>query len=797
MQCFLCHKNFKLDDLIQHIKLIHARNVDQETLQCTKCLTIHSNLISYRRHLKNCLNNTCQIAEEIKIVDTVNEQNSIPKPTGKLELCDAIDHIENINVSQKELDLSLAIKTVEKATDNFVMTLLSHASLNRKLVQEIIMNVDQLQQNTFEIIKPYINETLAEDDSSRINSLLQSAICTLSNANYKTEHRRTKYLKKLNLLIPPNAYLIGNHLHSVTKKNITTIKTSVLEGQHISIYNTFKLLFEIPDVLQQAKNYVYGTRDNTQYKDFIDGALWKKLKQPFLNKTVFPLIMFFDDFECGDVLGSHSGINCIGGTYITPKCFDPTYLSQLVNIFPTLLFHTLDRTKFGNRMAFAPIIRELTQLETSGIEIVINNKSETIFFVLGLIIGDNKGCNSILGFTESFVSSRCCRFCTADRDTIRKLTVQCNDILRTVDQYDENTANINVPETGIKQTCVFNDIPSFHVVSNYSVDSMHDILEGILLYVMAKINYNLIYVKNIFTLDFLNSKIKCFNYGHLINSNKPSSITKEHLQRGYLRMSASESLLFVKTFRFFVGHLIPNDNDEWKLYLKILEIVNIIFSNTIPKACVQQLKILIQEHNEMYIALFGNLKPKFHFLIHYPTVIQESGPPKHFSALRFESKHSELKTISSSIKSRINLPKSIATRYQLKLSNRFLKQTGIRSIETYSKLKLIKNDKFFCANSYEVLRYSNHGKTYYINSIICIEKGDIWPKFAKIKRIVVKPKLIFFVKQINILYFDEHFLAFLVVDNSEMLYKSIVIECANDLPTLYHMYQCNLNQYIC
>ncbi|KAF0693247.1 Uncharacterized protein FWK35_00033783, partial [Aphis craccivora] len=54
---------------------------------------------------------------------------------------------------------------------------------------------------------------------------------------------------------------------------------------------------------------------------------------------------------------------------------------------------------------------ELNYLENTGISVTHNNKVQQIFFSLGLIIGDNLGLHSVLGFTESFVSRYPCRFC--------------------------------------------------------------------------------------------------------------------------------------------------------------------------------------------------------------------------------------------------------------------------------------------------------------------------------------------------------------------------------------------------
>jgi len=40
----------------------------------------------------------------------------------------------------------------------------------------------------------------------------------------------------------------------------------------------------------------------------------------FNGKTVLPLFMYFDDFESGNVLGSHSGIHKVGAVYVSIPC---------------------------------------------------------------------------------------------------------------------------------------------------------------------------------------------------------------------------------------------------------------------------------------------------------------------------------------------------------------------------------------------------------------------------------------------------------------------------------------------
>jgi len=58
-----------------------------------------------------------------------------------------------------------------------------------------------------------------------------------------------------------------------------------------------------------------------------------------------------------------------------------------------------------------------------------------------------------------------------------------NDIsLRNSFNYDNDVIINNASETGIKEKCVWNDLNSFWATENYSVDIMHDMLEGVCKY---------------------------------------------------------------------------------------------------------------------------------------------------------------------------------------------------------------------------------------------------------------------------------------------------------------------------
>lgn len=143
---------------------------------------------------------------------------------------------------------------------------------------------------------------------------------------------------------------------------------------------------------------------------------------------------------------------------------------------------------------------------------------------------------------------------------------------------------------------------------------------------MASIIDNLI-KKKYFDLNSLNSRLTYFVYSNMETPVPP--INGFQLNNQCLIMSASEMLSLVRNFCFFfVGDLVDEDDDMWQYYLLLLEITEILTSQTFTAELLEYLKHLITEHHERFIKISKiGLKPKFHFLLHYVSIIEKIGPP--------------------------------------------------------------------------------------------------------------------------------------------------------------------------
>jgi len=94
-------------------------------------------------------------------------------------------------------------------------------------------------------------------------------------------------------------------------------------------------------------------------------------------------------------------------------------------------------------------------------------------------------------------------------------------------------------------------------------------------------------------------------------------------------MSSSEMLCLVRYFGLIVGELIFQtsvlmgiNTEVWKLYLMLRQIIDIFCSRKIQPECSYLLNNIVAEHNRLYLLLSqSTLKPKFHFLTHYGSLL--------------------------------------------------------------------------------------------------------------------------------------------------------------------------------
>lgn len=247
----------------------------------------------------------------------------------------------------------------------------------------------------------------------------------------------------------------------------------------------------------------------------------------------------------------------------------------------------------------------------------------------------------------------------------------------------------------------------------------------------------------------------------------------------------------------FLSHVwekIPPNNQYWKLY----EILRRIFVKlTHPhyyKSDLDVLESLIAKHNAKYLELFGPLKPKMHFLLHYVQILRSIGPARLFWSTSFERKNKELKTYIQSTKCFKNMPWTIAMRNQLHLAYARKSKTNFRIY----RLGKIENQcdheinsiisEISSLPSFRIVKYLE--MTFKIGTIIFYKCEINEPVFAKISNIYeLNGKVCLLLKMYKSLGYEKHYCSYLV-DTNEVDTKVCLI---NDIELLYPLGMVNFD----
>lgn len=231
-----------------------------------------------------------------------------------------------------------------------------------------------------------------------------------------------------------------------------------------------------------------------------------------------------------------------------------------------------------------------------------------------------------------------------------------------------------------------------------------------------------------------------------------------------------------------IGDLVHIDDSAWKLYIMLREILFLLTSQTVCSESNNQLRSLIKDHHELYLDLFNEtLKPKHHFLVHYPGIMDQIGPVITNSVIRFEAKHRSFKMAANSTTCRINLCKTLAIKNQLNFSHRVFQNTLLslpNKCGVYKKLHDVHCIDYLNNSGIENIQlnceYATlNGITYKPNMVLwhSVDEASNDPIFLKIYKILIQVnEPIFFCNILSINYFDNHKQCFNVnIDDGFML----------------------------
>ena len=151
-----------------------------------------------------------------------------------------------------------------------------------------------------------------------------------------------------------------------------------------------------------------------------------------------------------------------------------------------------------------------------------------------------------------FWGLRICHLCDASTDRSQNCFKESDFNI-----YDKPTYN-KLVEDGIFKHCVLNQSPNYHILDNYAFDFTHDLWLGVVQNELSLVLTSLIEEK-LFSLDFINSRIKSFNYGNTDIKNRPNLLFIPDKNTGVkIKQKAAKTVCLFKLLPFFIGKLYLN-----------------------------------------------------------------------------------------------------------------------------------------------------------------------------------------------------------------------------------------------
>lgn len=532
--------------------------------------------------------------------------------------------------------------------------------------------------------------------------------------------------------------------------------------QYVSIKEQLLSLFRNPSFtniyFEYNNNQKHQCREKV-YENYCCSTVYKKLGMA-QHKNAVIVQLGIDDFDACSPVKSKATIHKMTAVYLQIRNMPPEFESRL-DCIPLVALCETENTKHKDASLdniFELIRNEFKELGTIGLQL---NETTNLKVFLFNVSSDNLGANGAFGFVECFSMDGMCRICDMKKEEWRVATRENVSNLRTESAYQEAINYINSLaddepidykiSKGIKHHCLLNDIDYFHVLQNIGVDVMHDGLEGLIPYTIENI-IKYLSDKKIISQASIQVLIRDFNYGFLFKRKLPSKIK---ITSSHLNQNATQLYTIMLHLPFILKEYKNRLGPVCKIITLLLQILQIMLSTSVRESDIKRLEMLIDEYLDLYKKVFKvDLKAKFHFATHYPSIYRQTGPVKQTWMMRFEAKH---KMLASFAKGQCfkNIAYTIAERHQaIMCKNQFnvcMFEESKRDTILGSEFVDFLDSLSFDINRFYKLKFLNFAGYQYRKGLILMEQNC----FYEISEILVSESSYSFIcKQLQILGFD-------------------------------------------
>ncbi|CAM4942781.1 unnamed protein product [Rotaria socialis] len=455
-----------------------------------------------------------------------------------------------------------------------------------------------------------------------------------------------------------------------------------------SIFNTQHTLAQVVDNIKQQQEAT--AIDNDLMFSFRDGSYGARIDD---NSLLIQL--YADDIGLTNPIGAKKDQHKMFMVYFSLEDVPDQYHSRLdgINLVALCNSRILKNITKARRF-FEPIIENLNQLQSQGICI----NSNKLKFSFSTMIADNLAAHMIGGFQSSFSNGYFCRRCYTSYADRNLPILMATAVGRTCIDHDDLVQQVTAdpqksPLMGIVGKSLLYDLVGFHSTTSLPGDLMHDFLEGICPIVIMTLLKEASSLR-LLTYARIQELTETFPYGHFDTSDRPPPIQVKHLQNDRISATASQKLCIFRLFPF-IFYSIIDKIPSIIVYKQLREILDLVLSTPFRKEWLPILRDLcIAFQQSMLIHFPTKMVPKCHFVLEYDQIIKDYGPARKNWCMRYEAYHSYFKRIALRSNNFKNVPKMLASRYQMKQSYRLSRMALFKTFDQAIGIKNVKNNHF-------------------------------------------------------------------------------------------------------